>query len=157
MPLEELDPASWSLFLETNLSGTFWVCRSLGLRMRERGSGSILTVASGMGLVGHAGYVAYCATKGGVVVMTKALAAELAPHVRVNCLCPGGIETPMTDDDLGRSADPDEARRRQLARVPLGRLASAEEIARAALWLVSEDAAYATGSALSIDGGTTAL
>jgi NAD(P)-dependent dehydrogenase (short-subunit alcohol dehydrogenase family) len=155
VPLEGLDAATWSLFIETNLTGVFNVCRSVGLRMRERGAGSIVTVASGMGLVGHAGYIAYCASKGGVVVMTKALAAELAPQVRVNCLCPGGIETPMTDDDFARHADPEGSRRRALERVPLGRLATAEEIARAAIWLASDDAAYATGSSLSIDGGTT--
>jgi NAD(P)-dependent dehydrogenase (short-subunit alcohol dehydrogenase family) len=155
VPLDGLDADTFSLFIDTNLTGVFNVCRSVGLRMRERGSGSIVTVASGMGLIGHAGYIAYCASKGGVVVMTKALAAELAPTVRVNCLCPGGIETPMTDDDFGREADPQASRRRALQRVPLGRLASAEEIARAAIWLVSDDAAYATGSSLSIDGGTT--
>jgi NAD(P)-dependent dehydrogenase (short-subunit alcohol dehydrogenase family) len=156
-PLEELDDASWSAYIDTNLTGAFWVCRSAGLRMRANGGGSIVTVGSGLGLVGMAGQVAYCASKGGMVLMTKALAAELAPTVRVNCLAPGGIETPMTESDFAVTKDPAEARSRALARVPLGRFATSEEVARAIAWVASDDFSYATGSIVSMDGGTTAV
>ena len=125
--------------------------------MRDKGGGLIITVASGLGLVGMAGQVAYCASKGGMVLMTKALAAELAPTVRVNCLAPGGIETPMTDSDFAVTDDPAEARRRALQRVPLGRFATSEEVARAIAWMASDGFSYATGSIVSMDGGTTAV
>jgi len=156
-PLEELDDANWNAYIDTNLTGAFWVCRAAGLHMREKGGGLIITVASGLGLVGMAGQVAYCASKGGMVLMTKALAAELAPTVRVNCLAPGGIETPMTDSDFAVTDDPAEARRRALQRVPLGRFATSEEVARAIAWMASDGFSYATGSIVSMDGGTTAV
>ncbi|CAN5298693.1 SDR family NAD(P)-dependent oxidoreductase [soil metagenome] len=156
-PLDKLDDATWTSIIETNLTGAFWVCRAAGLHMREQGGGSIITVASGLGLVGMAGQVAYCASKGGMVLMTKALAAELAPTVRVNCFAPGGIETPMTDSDFDAAGDPAEARRRALARVPLGRLATAGEVAQAIAWTASGAFSYATGSIVSMDGGTTAV
>jgi NAD(P)-dependent dehydrogenase (short-subunit alcohol dehydrogenase family) len=156
-PLEKLDDQTWTSIIETNLTGAFWLCRSAGLHMREVGGGSIITVASGLGLVGMAGQVAYCASKGGMVLMTKALAAELAPTVRVNCFAPGGIETPMTDSDFAVTSDPAEARRRALARVPLARLAAVEEVAQAIAWTASGAFSYATGSIVSMDGGTTAI
>lgn len=156
-PLEKLGDATWNSIIETNLTGAFWVCRAAGLHMRENGDGSIITVASGLGLVGMAGQVAYCASKGGMVLMTKALAAELAPSVRVNCFAPGGIETPMTDSDFAAADDPVEARRRALARVPLARLATSREVAQAIAWTASGAFSYATGSIVSMDGGTTAV
>jgi NAD(P)-dependent dehydrogenase (short-subunit alcohol dehydrogenase family) len=156
-PLEKIDDATWNEYIETNLTGAFWVCRAAGLRMKTRGSGTIITVASGLGLVGMAGQVAYCASKGGMVVMTRALAAELAPNVRVNCFAPGGIETPMTDQDFAVTSDPVEARTRALARVPLGRLATPLEAAEAIAWMGSSAFGYATGSVVSMDGGTTAV
>jgi NAD(P)-dependent dehydrogenase (short-subunit alcohol dehydrogenase family) len=156
-PLEELDDASWNAYIDTNLTGAFWVCRAAGLHMRAKGGGSIITVGSGLGLVGMAGQVAYCASKGGMVLMTKALAAELAPTVRVNCFAPGGIETPMTESDFAVADDPMEARRRALARVPLARLATSREVAEAIAWTASGAFSYATGSIVSMDGGTTAV
>ena len=155
--LEDLDDDSWNAYIDTNLTGAFWVCRAAGLRMRDAGGGSIVTVGSGLGLVGMKGQVAYCASKGGMVLMTKALAAELAPVVRVNCLAPGGIETPMTDDDFAVTGDAAAARQRALDRVPLGRFASPEEIAGAIAYIGSDLFAYATGSVVSMDGGTTAV
>ncbi len=154
--LEDLDAGRWSEYIDVNLTGTFNVCRSAGLHMRTQGSGVIVTVASGMGLHGAAGYAAYCASKGGVVLLTKALALELAPAVRVNCFAPGGIDTPMTDDDFEQYDDPAAARAEALDHVPLKRLASAWEIAIGIAWLASSEAAYATGSIVSADGGTTA-
>ena len=156
-PLDKLDDETWNAYIDTNLTGAFWVCRAAGLHMREHGGGSIITVGSGLGLVGMAGQIAYCASKGGMVLMTKALAAELAPTVRVNCFAPGGIETPMTDNDFAVAGDPVEARRRALARVPLARLATPAEVAEAIAWTASSAFSYATGSIVSMDGGTTAV
>ena len=89
--------------------------------------------------------------------MTKALAAELAPIVGVNCLAPGGIETPMTESDFAVATDPAAARQRALQRVPLGRFAAVEKVARAIAWMGSDGFCYATGSIVSMDGGTTAV
>lgn len=143
--------------IDTNLTGVFNVCRAAGLRMNADGHGSIVTIGSELGLIGAAGYVAYCASKGGVVMLTKALAVELAPSVRVNCLCPGPIDTPMLKYELTFVADPETARREGVERVPLKRLAAAGEIARAATWIGGDDAGFATGAVVSFDGGTTAL
>jgi NAD(P)-dependent dehydrogenase (short-subunit alcohol dehydrogenase family) len=157
VPLEELSDKTWSEFVDTNLTGVFNVCRSAGLRMKASGRGSIVTIGSELALIGMGGYAAYCASKGGVVMLTKALAVELAPSVRVNCLCPGPINTPMMAYELSLAADVDAARHEAIERVPLKRFATAEEIARAAAWLAGDDAGFATGSVVSIDGGVTAL
>jgi NAD(P)-dependent dehydrogenase (short-subunit alcohol dehydrogenase family) len=156
-PLPDLTDDRWAAYIDTNLTGAFYVCRAVGLRMRGQGSGVIVTIASSYALIGAAGYAAYCASKGGLVQLTRALGAELAPEVRVNCLCPGGIETPMTDDDRAHYPDPEEARRRALGRIPLGRLATVDEIAAATLWLASEEAAFATGTVMALDGGATMI
>lgn len=155
--LEDTSDRVWSEVIDTNLTGVFNVCRAAGIRMKAAGHGSIVTIGSELGLIGASGFAAYCASKGGVVMLTKALAAELAPFVRVNCLCPGPIDTPMLEFELTFVADPDKARREGVERVPLKRLASAEEIARAAAWLGGDDAGFATGSVVSLDGGTTAV
>lgn len=155
--LEETTDEVWRAIIDTNLTGAFNLCRSAGLAMREAGSGTIVTVASGLGLVGMAGQIAYCASKGGMVVMTRALAAELAPSVRVICLAPGGIETPMTDDDFAAAGDASAAREVALRRVPLGRFAESEEIASAIAAVGSGLFSYATGSVVSVDGGTTCV
>jgi NAD(P)-dependent dehydrogenase (short-subunit alcohol dehydrogenase family) len=155
--LEETDDRTWSDFIDTNLTGVFNVCRAAGLRMKATGHGSIVTIGSELALIGAVGYAAYCASKGGVIMLTKALAVELAPAVRVNCLCPGPIDTPMLAHELTFAPDVEVARREGIERVPLKRFASAHEIARAAVWLGGDDASFATGAVVSVDGGTTAL
>jgi NAD(P)-dependent dehydrogenase (short-subunit alcohol dehydrogenase family) len=156
-PLPELSDDAWASYIDVNLTGAFYVCRAAGLSMLEDGGGSIVTIASSFALIGAPGYAAYCASKGGLVQLTRALAAELAPTVRVNCLCPGGIETPMTEDDHAQYPDPAAQRERALGRTPLGRLASADEVAGAALWLASDAAAFATGAIVPLDGGATTI
>jgi len=157
VPLEELHDKTWAEFIDTNLTGVFNVCRSAGLRMKAAGRGSIVTIGSELALIGMGGYAAYCASKGGVVMLTKALAVELAPSVRVNCLCPGPINTPMLAHELSLASDLEAARREAIERVPLKRFATAGEIAGAAAWLAGDDADFATGAVVSIDGGVTAL
>jgi NAD(P)-dependent dehydrogenase (short-subunit alcohol dehydrogenase family) len=99
-------------------------------------------------------YVAYCASKAGVIGLTKALAAELAPSVRVNAVCPGPVDTPMLDAEFKSFPDPRAAHDATLERLPLRRFATAEEVAEAVLYLAA-DATYATGTTLELDGGST--
>jgi NAD(P)-dependent dehydrogenase (short-subunit alcohol dehydrogenase family) len=153
-PLDQLDPAAWKEVIDTNLSGSFYVAREAGLRMREQGGGTIVNIGSELGLVGAGMYSAYCASKFGVVGMTRALAAELAPTVRVNVICPGPINTPMMDAELNWYPDPEEARRQAIDRVPLKRFAEPDEVVRA-IRFVAVEAPFATGAVIPLDGGTT--
>ena len=152
--LEEMTPEKWSTSIGINLSGTFWVARESALRMSE--GGSIVNIGSELALMGMGLYVDYCASKFGVIGVTKAMAAELAPRrIRVNCICPGPIGTPMMESELLYFPDPEATRVEATERVPLKRWATPEEIADAILYLGSTS--YATGSVWSIDGGTTAI
>jgi NAD(P)-dependent dehydrogenase (short-subunit alcohol dehydrogenase family) len=152
--LEELDDAAWRETIETNLSGTFYVARDAGLRMRDGAGGTIITLGSELSVRGLAQYVDYCASKFGLIGLTKALAAELAPRVTVNAVCPGPVDTPMMDAELRCFPDPAAVRAAMLNAVPLRRFATAEEIAAAILFLAA-DAGFATGATLELDGGTT--
>lgn len=153
--LAETTPDVWNETLSSNLSGSFFVARAAAMALHEhRSAGSIVFVGSEQSLIGVPNYTAYAATKAALVGLTKAFAAELAPSIRVNLLCPGPVDTPMLVAEFELSGDPEKARRDEERRVPLRRIATAEETARAAVWLLL-DAAYATGSVLSLDGGTT--
>lgn len=155
-PLADLTPEVWRRQLDVNLSGTFYLARECALRMVAGQGGVIINLGSELSLVGMGLYAHYCASKSGVIGLTKALAHELAPKVRVNCICPGPIDTPMMDAELAWFPDPEATRKAAVERVPLKRFATAEEIAKAVLFL-AVDAPFATGSILSIDGGTTAV
>jgi NAD(P)-dependent dehydrogenase (short-subunit alcohol dehydrogenase family) len=155
--LSELDAAAWARTIDVNLSGSFYPCRAIAQRLRAQSApGSIVNIGSELSSFGLAGYSAYCASKFGVIGLTKALAAELAPAIRVNALCPGPVDTPMLAGELALSDDPGEARRQENARPPLARLAQPGEVADAAVWLLVE-AKFATGALVPLDGGTTAL
>lgn len=136
--------------IRINLMGTFLLTQAAYPELKKRW-GVILNNASGAGLAGNPGISAYTASKGGVVMMTKSMAAEFAPEVRVNCLCPGYIKTPMHDRAEGSDPKFDTEVLPRL--VPLGRIGRAEEVAHAALFLTSEKSSYITGVALAIDGG----
>jgi len=155
-PLKDLTPEIWRRQLDVNLSGTFYVAREAGLRMAAGEGGVIINLGSELSLVGMGLYAHYCASKFGVVGLTKALAHELAPKVRVNCICPGPIDTPMMDAELDWFPDPAATRQAAIERVPLKRFATPDEIARAILYF-AVDAPFATGSIFSLDGGTTAV
>lgn len=155
LALKDLTPQLWQRQIDVNLSGTFHVAREAALRMMEGNGGSIVNVGSELSLVGAALYAAYCASKAGVMGLTKALALELAPKVRVNCICPGPIDTPMMDSELAWFPDPEATRQAAVDRVPLKRFATAEEVAEAILFIAV--APYCTGSIFSVDGGTTAI
>jgi NAD(P)-dependent dehydrogenase (short-subunit alcohol dehydrogenase family) len=147
-------PETWQRVMEVNLKGVWLGCRAAVPAMLESGGGSIVNVASFVALMGAAtAQIAYTASKGGVLAMTRELAVEYARRgIRANSICPGPIETPLLAELL---ADPDR-RQRRLVHIPIGRFGRPEEIAKAALFLASDDASFVTGSALVVDGGITA-
>ena len=149
----------WDRVIEVNLRGTYLVSRCAVEHMRRSGGGSIVNLASTMGMVGYPPGLGgalnpYPPSKGGVIQLTRNMAVDLARDgIRVNCLCPGFVET-----DLTKSLTDDPATREMLeGRHPLGRLGRPEEVAYAALYLASDEASYVTGAALTVDGGYTAV
>ena len=137
-----------------NVRGVFNVSKAFLTGMLERRRGSIVNIASVGGIVGIRDRLAYCTTKFAVVGLTKSMALDHAgAGVRVNCICPGRVETPFVAARLREYADPERAYREMSASQSLGRMGRPEEIAAAALYLASDEAAFVTGSALMIDGG----
>ncbi len=147
-------PETWERVMDVNLKGVWLGCRAAVPAMLDSGGGSIVNVASFVALMGAAtAQIAYTASKGGVLAMTRELAVEYARQgIRANSICPGPIETPLLAELL---ADP-ARRQRRLVHIPIGRFGRPEEIAKAALFLASDDASFVTGSALVVDGGITA-
>ena len=145
--LYNMDPAAWEDVIDTNLNGTFHYCRALMKSLIRRG-GNVVNVTSVSGIMGMAGQTNYSASKAGVIGFTKALAREVARFgVRVNAVAPGFIDTDMT-----ASID-ENARKKLYAQIPLGKPGTPKQVARAVLYLASEDAAYITGQVLTMDGG----
>ncbi len=156
LPVDDSDEAVWDATLDTNLKGTFFCMRAAADPLRESG-GNIVNVASDAGLIGEKGLSVYCASKGGVVNLTRAMALELAPAVRVNCVCPGYVDTDMVRrDGIDQADDPQSAEQTIVDYAPLKRISKPTEIAKAVAYLAGEDAVFITGSALQIDGGSTA-
>jgi len=150
----ETSEADWNRILDVNLKGTFLMCKYALPVMIEGGGGAIVNIASGWGLVGGRQAAAYCASKGGVVLLTKAMALDHAHEkVRVNCLCPGDVNTPMLKSEARQLGIPFEEFLIGAADRPLGRIGTPEEVAQAALFLVSEAASFITGTTLLVDGG----
>lgn len=145
-------PSEWQQVLDANLTGSYLMSRAAMGALRESPGASITHLASIFGLVGGSTGVAYAASKGGIVNLTRQMALEWAPAVRVNCVCPGVIETPMTAPLRADPAWADAV----LKRYPMGRFGRPEEIAAAILYLASDEAAFVTGIALPVDGGYTA-
>ncbi len=150
----ETAEAIWDRVIDINLKGVWLGCKYGIPALVRSGGGSIINVASFVALVGAATpQIAYTASKGGVLSMTREIAVEYARKgIRANALCPGPIETPLLQDLL---SDP-QRRARRLVHIPIGRFGQAEEIARAALWLASDESSLMTGAALVVDGGITA-
>jgi 3-oxoacyl-[acyl-carrier protein] reductase len=138
----------WDKTINTNLKGTFNLCRAVCRPMMKQRKGSIINLASVVGEMGNAGQTAYAASKAGIVGMTKALARELAPrNIRVNAVTPGFIATDMT------SHIPEDAKERLMQLIPLSRLGNAEEVAHAVAFLASDKSSYITGEVLKVNGG----
>jgi NAD(P)-dependent dehydrogenase (short-subunit alcohol dehydrogenase family) len=149
--------AEWDRILDVNLRGTFLLCREVAPHMVAAGRGSIVNLASTNGLVGSLAGVAYGASKGGVVILTKDLAIELArTGVRVNAVCPGTIDTPLIRRFLDGSDDPQAAARMLARSMPIGRMGTADEVAQVILFLAGDASSLCTGVALPVDGGLTA-
>jgi NAD(P)-dependent dehydrogenase (short-subunit alcohol dehydrogenase family) len=148
------DEAIWDLTLAVNVKGVAFGCKYGIPAMLERGGGSIINVASFVAWMGAAtSQTAYTASKGAVLSMTREIAVEYARGgVRCNALCPGPIETPLLMELLSTQ----EKRQRRFVHIPMGRLGRAEELAKAALFLASDDSSYMTGASLIVDGGLTA-
>jgi 2-keto-3-deoxy-L-fuconate dehydrogenase len=145
---------TWEDVFAVNARGTFLCCKHAIPAMVARGGGAIVNMGSVAGLVGLRNRAAYCASKGAVIALTRALAIDhVADGVRVNAVCPGTVDSPWVRrlvDDVGESLDALRARQ------PMGRLGTPDEIAMAVLYLASDDAAFVTGTAFVIDGGLTA-
>jgi 3-oxoacyl-[acyl-carrier protein] reductase len=149
--LEQMSEELWERALETNLKGTWAVCRAATPWMKREGFGRILIVSSTAGQRGEAFYSNYAASKGGQLAFAKSLAVELAPHgINVNALAPGWVETEMTVEALSEAS----AREKALREIPLGRIATPDDIALPALFLCSGWARHLTGAVLSVNGGS---
>jgi meso-butanediol dehydrogenase/(S,S)-butanediol dehydrogenase/diacetyl reductase len=158
-PLAEVSEQDWDATLDVNLKGAFLTCQAAAPALTASGRGRIVTIASDAGRRGFAWLHAYCASKFGLVGLTEVLAAELAPHVNVNCICPVGVpSTGMGEQVLAWKVDttgnPPAEIKQQTARLnPVGRNATETDIANAALFLISEEADFLTGVILDVDGG----
>jgi NAD(P)-dependent dehydrogenase (short-subunit alcohol dehydrogenase family) len=147
----------WRTTIETNLSGPFYLAKHGIPALLRAGGGTMVVIASELGLVGAREAAAYCAAKGGLVNMVRAMAVDHAPQgVRINCLCPGPIDTPLLQGWFDAGSDPEARKRQQVEPVPLGRLGRVDEIAEAALFLASDASSYFAGSIVVADGGATA-
>lgn len=157
-PITSVSEAEYDRTMDTNVKGTFFVCKHAVPELRRAGGGAIVNVSSDAGLQGNRLSSAYCASKGAVTIFTKALAVDLAPeNIRVNCVCPGDIETPMLHDWVDTLEDPAAKLAELRAPYPIGRFGTPEEVAAVICFLASEAARFVVGAAWSVDGGVTAL
>lgn len=142
--------------MDINVKGTFLMSKYAVMEMKNNGGGVIVNIGSVAALKGHIDRMAYCASKGAVVAMSRAMAAEyVKDNIRVNVICPGTTFTPAIDEKIKNAADPEAMKNAFVARQPMGRLGTPDEIAQAVLFAACEEAAYMTGSILVIDGGMT--
>ena len=156
-PVTETTSEEWDRVMDVNLKGVFLGCKYAIPYMIRQGGGSIISTASAAGIVGNPNLAAYCASKGGIVLLTKEMALDYAKNnIRVNCVCPGAIMTPMLQRFIEKSPEPEETKRAMAEAHPLGRLGKPEEVANAVLFLASEESSFVTGHALLVDGGLTA-
>lgn len=151
-PIMEMSIETWRKVIDVNLTGTFLVSQAAVPYLRAASHASMVNIASAQALMPIAGSSAYAASKGGVQSLSKALAAELAPDIRVNCICPGLIDTPM---NAGLKKTPEDGPPVSLDNYALRRWGKPEEIAASIVYLLSKDASYVTGATLAIDGGRT--
>jgi NAD(P)-dependent dehydrogenase (short-subunit alcohol dehydrogenase family) len=150
----EIDETDWDRVMAVNVKSIYLMSRHAIPKIIEGGGGAIINTASGWGLAGGPRAAAYCASKGAVVLLTKAMAIDHGPqNIRVNCICPGDTDTGMLRQEAQQLGAPQAQFLAEAARRPLGRVGKAEEIAQAALYLASDDASFVTGTALVVDGG----
>ncbi len=155
----ETTDGEWHRVMTTNVDSVFHVSRAAVTAMRSAGNGgAIVNLGSTVGLVGAAGLPAYCASKGAVVLLTKAMALDHAAEgIRINAVCPGAVDTPMLIDEHAKSGlDPAQVHALNLAAIPQGRIPSPDEVAEVVVFLAGDGAAHITGVALPVDGGYVA-
>jgi NAD(P)-dependent dehydrogenase (short-subunit alcohol dehydrogenase family) len=146
--ITEITEEQWDRTLDVNLKGVFVVSRLAIPEMIKRGGGVIINIGARSGMAGQAGRAAYCASKGGMITLTEAMAMDYAAYkIRVNCICPGPTRTPMVDTSTPERLE------YYKTRVPVGRIGEPEDIARAALYLASDEGSMVTAAILPVDGG----
>lgn len=155
--VEATTEAEWDAMMDVNVKSVYLMSRDALPHLRAAGGGAIINTSSYLGLVGAPGLAAYAASKGAVVNLTRAMALDHAhENIRVNCICPGSVDTDMIHEAWRLYGDVEQAKRVWAGKHPLGRIASPEEIARLVLFLASDDASFVTGAAIPVDGGITA-
>jgi NAD(P)-dependent dehydrogenase (short-subunit alcohol dehydrogenase family) len=155
--IPECTEEEWDDTIDSSLKGAFLMSKYALPSMIEQGSGSIIHTSSGWGILGGDKAAAYCAAKGGLIVMAKAMAIDHGPQgIRVNCVCPGDVLTPMLPDDAAKRGMAWEDYEKGAADRPLGRIGVVEDIANAVLFLASDESSFVTGESLVVDGGGVA-
>jgi NAD(P)-dependent dehydrogenase (short-subunit alcohol dehydrogenase family) len=155
--IESVPEEEWDRVIATNLKGPFLMCRAALPAMRRAGGGSIVNIGSILGLVAMKDRAAYCASKGGITMLTKAIAIDHAHEkIRVNCICPSIVETELVRDLFSTNEAGQRARDARLATLPLGRFGKPMDIAELAVFLASDESSWMTGTAIPLDGGLSA-
>ncbi len=150
----DLSEDDWDHVMAVNVKSIYLLSREVIPHMQKEGGGSIINTASGWGLAGGAKAAVYCASKGAVVLLTKAMAIDHGPHkIRVNCICPGDTDTGMLRAEAQQLGEANDRFLAEAAKRPLGRVGSPDEIAQAVLYLASDASSFVTGTALVVDGG----
>lgn len=154
--IEEIAEDEWNRLIDANLKGPFLMCRAALPEFRKTGGGAIVNVSSVLGLVAMKKRAAYCASKGGVTLLTKAIAIDHGhENIRANCICPSIVETDLVAE-LFNTPEGEKVKRDRLATIPLGRFGKPADIAELAVFLASEESSWLTGAAIPVDGGLTA-
>ena len=155
--VETISEQDWDRVIETNLKGPFLMSRAVLPSMRRAGGGAIVNVGSVLGLVGLKERAAYCASKGAVTLLTKAMALDHAhENIRVNCVCPAIVETELVKGLFSETEEGRKTREARIATLPLGRIGQPNDVAETAAFLASDESSWITGTAIPIDGGLTA-
>jgi NAD(P)-dependent dehydrogenase (short-subunit alcohol dehydrogenase family) len=155
--IETISEDDWDRIITTNLKGPFLMSRAALPAMRRAGGGSIVNIGSVLGLVAVKDRAAYCASKGGVTLLTKAMALDHShEHIRVNCICPSVVETDLIRDVFAKSDEGRKAREARIATIPMGRFGQPQDVAGLAIFLASDESSWMTGTAIPLDGGVTA-
>jgi NAD(P)-dependent dehydrogenase (short-subunit alcohol dehydrogenase family) len=156
--VESIPEEDWDRLMLVNLKGPFLMSRAALPALRKAGGGSIINIGSILGLIGMKGRAAYAASKGGVTMLTKAMALDYAHEkIRVNCICPALVETELIRDLFGSGSEGEAARRSRIAQFPLGRMGRPEDVADMAVFLASKESSWVTGVAIPLDGGLSAF
>lgn len=155
--IETIPEEEWDRVMTVNVKGPFLMSRAALADLRKAGGGAIVNIGSILGLIGAKERAAYCASKGGVTMLTKAMALDHAhENIRVNCICPAIVETDLVRDLFDRAPDGNALRRARAALMPLGRMGRPEDVAEMAVFLASRESSWMTGAAIPLDGGLSA-